>query len=333
MCVNGALQVFCGHRCTITFVAIVMMALVSVFPTLARSDDENCRSVLTKAAVAAGVSKPHAVTMLAQQRSNPIVLRNDRHQPETVLPFDRYLERFLTGRRIHQGKERLAADVARFERLESDEKVEASLLVALWGIETDFGRVLGDFDVINSLFTLACDTRRSRFFTRELLVALELFERGAFGRERVDGSWAGAMGQLQFLPSVLQRYGADLDGNGRFDVFDASPELFVIGSRFLRGSGWQHGVPWGFELAADKLPDDVPVGELLKPEHWHSLALRRSDGSPVPLLALDVRIVVPGPISGRRFIVFPNFETILHWNRSTRFALTAGLLMNALSAP
>ncbi len=287
-----------------------------------------CVTDLRHEAAALGVAPRTLDSALTGVLPDDRVIRLDRHQPERVLTLRAYLQRLLSDARVQRGKQELR----RLDARGAHYPVQSALLVALWGIETDYGRITGEFDTVRSLTTLACDARRPAFFRRELLALLQLIESGQFGDERPSGSWAGALGYLQFLPSVLQRHGRDLDGDGRVSIFAGNDELFTTAARFLADSGWRQDQTWGVELA-------LPVAGCAGPAEcrytdmaqWRGLGWRDRQGQGLPTAAGPARVIHFDESPPRAFVVFSNFEALLKWNRSTKYAIAVGRLHDALT--
>lgn len=309
------------------FFALALVAL----PTLSSAlEFPQCVAEVRRAAREHGVSQRTIDDTLATVSPDERVIRMDRRQPERVLAFSAYRQRLLTPARVRRGREEVAHLATQGRRY----AVENELLVALWGVETDFGRVTGDFDTVRALATLACDTRRPAFFRRELLALLQLIDAGQFAEGSPRESWAGAVGQLQILPTVLRRHGRDLDGDGRVTIARASDELFTTAADYLVTAGWRSGEPWGVELA---LPPAACAEEakcrLDDPAQWQDRGLRTRGGDPLPRVAGAARVLRFAAPDDRAFLVFGNFEALLRWNRSDKYALVVGLLRDALESP
>ncbi len=320
----------------------ILLACLGLFLGLALSasseplpDFNEWLAGLRAEAVASGISVETLDSALVGLAPIPRVLELDRAQPEDTLSLAQYLAIMAGEQRLRKGRDRLAAKRELLAGVEAEYGVPPAILTALWGIESDFGRVTGTFPVLGALATLAHDRRRAAFFRRELLAALTLCDTGVVVLSELRGSWAGAMGQLQFLPSVLLRYGVDADRDGRISIWRAGPDLFASGARYLAASGWQAGQPWGIEVA---LPGGMPTGELRadvrKPVAvWFHAGLRpiRTPGAQVS--TLPATLYLPeGPV-GRAFLIMDNFEVLLRWNRSTKYALAVGLLGDQLLDP
>lgn len=282
-------------------------------------------------ALAAGISRQTIDEALTSLTPIAKVIALDRNQPEFKLTLDEYLTRVISATRIEKGRQLLRDNRVLLEEIRRQYGVQPRFLVALWGIETDFGRVTGDFPVIGALTTLVYDGRRRDFFKRECLAALRLADVGVLQLSQMKGSWAGAMGELQFLPSVLARYAVDYNGNGRIDVWQEQGDIFASGANYLRASGWRKDQGWGFEIA---LPPDINqeqlgLAKVKDANAWQALGVRRLDGRPFPPAMTSSAIIQPDGAAGRSFLVFPNYQVLLIWNRSHFYAIGVGLLADS----
>lgn len=279
-----------------------------------------------------GISEATVKAALTGIQPIPRVIELDRRQPEFTLTFQQYLDRVVPQARIDKGREKMREHRELLTRIERQFGVPARQIVALWGIETDFGRVTGGFKVIPALATLAHDGRRSAFFRKELMDALQIVDEGHIDAERMLGSWAGAMGQNQFMPSSFRAYAIDYTGDGKRDIWTSLPDVFASIANYLSRVGWKMDQTWG---RAVMLPGGFDAGLAEKkarktiPE-WQALGVRRVDGSDLPARDLPAQIVLPAGADGPAYMVYDNFEAILKWNRSTYFAIAAGTLADAL---
>ena len=262
----------------------------------------------------------------------PRVIELDRKQPEFTITFAQYLQRVAPESRVKKARRKLAEHKALLTAIGRKYGVQPRFIVALWGIETDFGRVLGGFPVIAALATLAHDGRRSAFFRTELLHALTILDEGHTRPAAMMGSWAGAMGQNQFMPSSFVNFAVDEDGDGRRDIWSTPTDVFASAANYLAQSGWQDDQTWGRRVVLpvgfdDGLADLKIVKRL---GAWQALGVRRADGSGLPRRQLSASLVLPEGPEGRAYLVYDNFRTTLTWNRSTFFALAVGLLADGI---
>lgn len=263
----------------------------------------------------------------------PRVIDLDRRQPEFTDTFANYLGRRLTRERIEQGRKMLRTHRAILQRAAERFGVQPQYLVAFWGLETNFGSYLGNMSTLNSLATLACDERRAAFFTSEFLEALRLLERGDVEPSAMVGSWAGAMGHTQFMPSTYMRYAIDGDGDGRIDLWRSVPDALFSAAHFLNSLGWTDGVRWGrevrlpagFDYSQSGLNNARPLAA------WHHAGVRDATGKALPPTEMPAALLVPSGHRGPTFLVYDNFRVIMRWNRSEHYALSVGLLADAIA--
>ncbi len=263
----------------------------------------------------------------------PRVVELDRKQPEFTLTYTQYRDRVVPMSRIKKGRRKLAENRELLEKIGKKIGVQPRFIVALWGIETDFGRVTGGFKVVPALATLAFDGRRSAYFRKELHNALRILNEGHITPQAMVGSWAGAMGQCQFMPSSFLAHALDYDGDGRRDIWTTRSDVFASAANYLAKSGWRDDQTWGREV---KLPANFdPAMANLKVKKaiggWQAMGVRNVDGSDLPERQLTASIVLPekGKMSPA-YMVYNNYRTVLLWNRSTYFALAVGLLSDGI---
>ena len=260
------------------------------------------------------------------------VVELDRRQPEFTLTFDQYMRRVVSAQRVEKGRARLAEHRGILDRVARAYRVQPRFIVALWGIETDFGRVRGSFPIIAALATLAHDGRRSRYFRKELFNALTIIDQGHISARAMIGSWAGAMGQNQFMPSSFLRYAVDHDGDGRRDIWTNRADVFASTANYLREVGWRDDQTWGRPVRLPSGFDPELLG--LKTRKglaaWQDLGVRRADGTDLPGRNLAASILRPSE-DGPPFAVYDNYRAILKWNRSHLFAVAVGSLADRIA--
>ena len=261
------------------------------------------------------------------------VIELDRAQPEVTLTFEQYMTRVASEARVVAGRQMIRENKPVLDKVAEQYGVQPRFIVALWGIESDFGRVTGGFSVIQSLATLAFDTRRGSYFRGELIAALKIIDQGNVTPAAMRGSWAGAMGQTQFMPSAYLRAAVDFDGDGRRDIWGSRPDVFASSARLLASLGWLGDQTWGREV---KLPPDFDpalagLATTKRIGDWQAIGVRLPDGGGLPTRQLDASIVVPvtGSMSPA-FMVYNNYRSILRWNRSTFFAIAVGSLSDRI---
>ncbi|MEM7046501.1 MAG: lytic murein transglycosylase [Pseudomonadota bacterium] len=266
----------------------------------------------------------------------PKVVRADRRQPQQTIDVLSYLERTVPPSRQARARARYAQYQDLLGAVQTDSSIPAPVIVALWGVESDFGRITGSTPVASALATLAFEGRRERFFTQELFTLLRLIDTGqipALGPEgALQGSWAGAMGQSQFMPSTLAAYGVDADGDGRVDLWSSLPDVFASIANFLRQEGWDSAQPWGYGVTIPDAFDWAVVGATRPWSFWAGVGVRLDPAMPSPPADLALTLTAPAGHHGPAFLTSGNFERILRWNRSTFFALSVGLLSDHIAA-
>lgn len=276
--------------------------------------------------------KPETIeSSLGGLRPLPRVIELDRRQPEFTMTFDRYLARVASEKRVRKGRRLLRENAALLAEVTARYPVQPRFIVALWGVETDFGRLTGGFSVIAALATLAHDGRRSAYFRKELFNALHIVDEGHIAAAAMKGSWAGAMGQSQFMPSSFRSYAVDFDGDGRRDIWTSRADVFASAANYLVRVGWKDDRTWGRAVRLLGSVDEKLIGrKVRKPlSEWQALGVRRSDGSDLPGRDLSASLIRPG--KGAHFLVYGNFRSLLRWNRSDFFATAVGILSDRIA--
>ena len=261
----------------------------------------------------------------------PRVIELDRAQPEFTRTVWDYLDNTVSPQRIATGQDKLQQVRAEADAAAARYGVPATIVVAIWGMESNYGGNYGSTPVIDALATLGFEGRREDWARRELLAALKILDSGDIARDRMIGSWAGAMGQTQFLPSNFLAYAVDADGDGRRDIWGSMPDVVASTANFLSRSGWQAGMPWGVEV---RLPAGFDYGRadmaVRQPSaQWTAEGVTSMDGQPLPAFA-DGSVLLPAGAQGPAFLVGPNFRAVLRYNNSTNYALAVGLLAQRL---
>lgn len=300
---------------------------------MSSEDFAACVSRLSVTAEEQGISQQAIEQSLAQVEYSERVIELDRRQPEFTTTFADYFGKRVTDFRVAQGRALLAQHRPLLEKVAKEYGVPAPYLVSFWGLETNFGSFFGKMSVLDSLATLACDPRRSDYFTRELMSALSIIDEGAVAADQMEGSWAGAMGHVQFMPSVFVRYAVDYDEDGRRDLWGSLPDAMASGANFLSNLGWEEETRWGREV---KLPENFPYLEagldIRKPlAQWGEMGVRRADGSPLPRADMEASLLVPSGHEGPAFLVYKNFKTIMGWNQSEFYAIAVGHLADRIA--
>jgi len=289
---------------------------------------------LKQEAIGKGISEQIFDTAFKDVKPIPRIIELDRKQPEFTLTLEEYVSRVVPKRRINLGKKRLEANRELLEKVAEKYGVQPRFLVAFWGIETDFGRLTGGHSVIAAITTLAYDGRRSAFFRKQLLDALHILEEGHITSDKMTGSWAGAMGQAQFMPSTFRAYAVDFDGDNKIDLWGSLGDVFASAANYLSKVGWDDDQTWGREI---KLPEDFDkslLGLETKKSlaEWDKLGVRRLSGKHLPERDLQASIVQPDEGKYvRSYLVYDNYRAIRHWNKSHKFAIAVGTLADSIA--
>lgn len=294
---------------------------------------DQCVTGLKQRALAVDIAPAIVESQLGAVQYVARVIELDRRQPEFTETFHNYLGQRVNDQRINRGRQLLKQHYPLLLELTREYGIPPQYLVAFWGLETNFGSYLGKMNVLDSLTTLACDPRRSEFFTLELLEALRLVEAGVADHDTMLGSWAGAMGNMQFMPSAYRRYGLDADGDNKADLWNSLPDAFTSAAHFLNQLGWQRDLRWGREVTLPKGFDYALAGrDVRKPlAEWRTLGVRDVQGNVLPALNLPASIIIPSGHTGPVFVVYRNFDVIMGWNRSEYYALAVGHLADRIN--
>ncbi|MYL23145.1 lytic murein transglycosylase [Halomonas alkaliantarctica] len=291
-------------------------------------DFRQWREAFRHYAASQGISEHTLSQALDSARYRERVIELDRYQPEFVRPIWGYLDTAVSSTRINNGREKFIEHRETAKQMEQRYGVPAETIVAIWGIESNYGSNFGNFSAIDAFATLAYDGRRRDFARGELLAALRIIDRGDITASEMVGSWAGAMGHTQFIPSSFEAYAVDGDGDGRRDIWGSMADVMASTANYLAKAGWQPGQPWGTEVA---LPDDFDYAqtERLSSDAWASQGVRAIGGE---LPRFDsAAVIVPAGADGPAFMVGPNFRAILRYNNATSYALAVGTLSDAIA--
>lgn len=296
------------------------------------ADFQQCLSRIGQQAVAAGVSRDTADVVLARAEFLPRVIELDRHQPEFTTTFADYLGRRVSETRIERGREMLEQHRELLNRVSDETGVPPAYLVSFWGLETNYGSYFGKMPVPSALATLACDPRRGDYFSGELVSALKILDEGAIDPERMEGSWAGAMGHVQFMPSVFLRHATDADGDGRRDLWNSVPDAMMSAGRFLQSMGWDPDYRWGREVLLPEEFDYSLTGAGKRTlAQWNALGVTDIHGNPLAEEPIKAKLVVPAGHRGPAFLAYDNFRVIMGWNRSEYYAIAVGHLADRIA--
>ncbi|MDO9502171.1 lytic transglycosylase domain-containing protein [Falsiroseomonas sp.] len=280
----------------------------------------------------AGISQGTLNRAFSGLRPNDRVLELDRRQPEFTQTWEQYRDARLSQQRIEAGRRAFADNRATLEAVQARFSVSPRIVTAIWGLETNYGGFMGNMNVIQSLATLAWDGRRATYFRNELLAALKILDAGHVTPERMRGSWAGAMGHPQFMPSNFDRLAVDMDGDGRRDIWDNRADALGSIGNYLARSGWRDDELWGREvvLPSGFNPEQARRDNMRPLRDWVRMGVRRPDGVELPPLDMQAAVLIPGP-SGQAFLIYHNFNVIRRYNPSNFYALAVGMLSDRVA--
>lgn len=312
---------------------LLLLASLAASPVHAQSDFDNWLDAFRRDAKAQGISPATLDAALSGLAPDQRVIELDHRQPEFLQTFTDYLGRRITADRVARGQALLDENKALLDDVEQKYGIPRTVLVAFWGLETHYGTVMGSLNVPSSLATLAWDDRRSEFFRRQLLDALRIIDAGHVSAADMTGSWAGAMGNMQFMPSTFRAYAVDGDGDGRIDVWHSLPDAMYSAANYLTRAGWHVNEPVAIEV---RLPENFDwrqarVSHRLPVAEWAALGVKAADAATLPEIVGRAAIVLPQGWQGPAFMVFDNFDVVMKWNRSVNYGLAVAQLSHQLA--
>jgi len=279
---------------------------------------------------------------------NERVIELDREQPEFTQTLSQYLDARVSDARIERGREKMAAHRETLRAVAAAYGVQPRFIAAIWGMETNYGETLGGMQVVRSLVTLAWDTRRSAYFRRQLFSVLEIIDAGHIPADKMVGSWAGALGQPQFMPASFKAYAEDFDGDGRRDIWTSEADVFASIANYLASHGWRDDMTWGRQV---RLPDGMSAADSglarreppescvpalkahtrkLSLQQWQARGVRRMNGQDLPTRDFQASLIQPEGSGGAAYLTYSNFRALLSYNCSNLYALAVGHLADAL---
>jgi len=300
------------------------------FKAFSQSDFKQFLSDISKEAEKKGIA-----TKLIKDFKNktvfiPRVIELDRSQPEFKLTLDQYLKRVVTPTRIKKARKKYKENKVILNKISNFYGVQPRFIVALWGIETDFGRLTGGFSVISALSTLAFEGRRHEYFKRELLNALTIINDGHISMNKMTGSWAGAMGQCQFMPSSFLNYASDWNKDGNKDIWNSKPDVFASAANYLKRVGWSNKITWGRKVYLGNYNNKVKKNTYTLLKNWSSYGILNENKEKLPQVNIKARLVIPDNYGKYGYLVYKNFDALLNWNRSNYFAIAVGKLSDTI---
>jgi membrane-bound lytic murein transglycosylase B len=312
---------------------LFLLAALAALPVHAEGDFAGWLASFRQDAAAQGISAATLDAALTGMAPVERVIELDRRQPEFLQTFAEYLDRRVTPQQVARGQALLQENAALFDAVEQKTGVPKSVLAAFWGLETRYGTVQGSLNIPASLATLAWDGRRSDFFRGQLLDALRIIDAGHVAAVDMNGSWAGAMGHMQFMPSTFRAYAVDGDGDGRIDLWQSLPDAMYSAANYLQRAGWRANEPVAIEV---RLPQDFDwrrarVANRLPLADWTAAGVLTAAGEPLPEATGRAAIVLPQGWQGPAFMVFDNFDVVMQWNRSLNYALSVAQMARQLA--
>ncbi|EGA69690.1 putative lytic murein transglycosylase [Vibrio sinaloensis DSM 21326] len=281
-----------------------------------------------------GISEQVISQAFANVEHKPRAVKADRNQPEKKLTLDEYIPRAVPDWKVKQARDLYKKHYKELQRIGKEYGVQPRFIVALWGVESNFGRFTGNYRVIDALSTMAYDGRREAFFRKEAMAALQILEEGHVAYEDFKGSWAGAMGQCQFMPSSFLSFAADGNGDGRKDIWNTKADVFASTANYLSQSGWEDGFTWGRQV---KLPEGFDMslegrveGKEKSLSEWNELGITRYEGQALPNVDVKAWLTAPDKADGRVYLVYNNYNVLMKWNRSYYFALAVSHLADRI---
>ncbi|MBU2924000.1 lytic murein transglycosylase [Colwellia sp. 1_MG-2023] len=304
---------------------------------------------LKEAALAQGFSQSLIDESFTNVKFHKRAVAADRKQPEKVETLDTYLPKRIPAWKVDKARALFKEHEEILTKIGQDYAVQPRFIVALWGLETNFGKFTGGYNVISALSTLAYEGRREAFFKKQLWAALTILKEGHIKIDDMKGSWAGAMGQNQFMPTSFLGYAVDGDGDGKKDIWKNQVDIFASMANYLQKEGWNNELTWGRQV---KLPENFDTSLAIpqntgsrknwlkawaktekKLAEWQALGIRRTDGTSLPNVDITAALVFPDGINGRAYLAYDNYKSLMHWNLSYYFVSSVGHLSDQIKYP
>ncbi|WP_434020158.1 lytic murein transglycosylase [Thalassotalea atypica] len=276
-------------------------------------------------------------------------IKADNNQPEKVETLDTYLPKRVPEWKVKKARTMYKTHHELLSKIGKEYGVQPRFIVSLWGLETNFGKIMGNYNVISALTTLAYEGRREVFFKKQLWAALTILNEGHIAVENMKGSWAGAMGQNQFMPTSFVSYAVDGDGDGKKDIWGNHADVFASMANYLKKEGWNDDLTWGRQV---KLPEDFDLSNAIPKNtgsrknwlkawsntektlaQWQALGVRRMDGTNLPKADIKAAMVFPDDPKGRVYLAYNNYKSLMHWNLSYYFVSSVGHLSDRIKYP
>jgi membrane-bound lytic murein transglycosylase B len=287
---------------------------------------------LQREALAQGIRSGAADYALRRAEYLPHVIELDRKQPEHTMTLSDFLAKVVTPQKTADGRAALTDNWPLLTRVHQRFNVQPRFIIALWAVESNFGKVMGNYSVVSALATLAYDGRRASYFRPELIAALRIIDQGNIHPDAMLGSWAGAMGQCQFMPTTFLNFAVDFDGDGRRDIWGDRADVLGSIANYIGQLGWRGDQSWGRFVSVPANFDTRYTGlDIKRPiAEWSRMGVRAADASPLP--GIEASLVMPDGSGGPALLVYDNFRAIMKWNKSTFFAASVGMLADSFGA-
>ncbi len=318
------------HKILLTTAVALLLTSGNV---MASGDLNEWVAAFKRDAIRQGISERVVEDALRGFTPNSRIIELDRKQPEGTMTFAQYKKRVINDARVAQGRRLYNEHRDLLQKVSDKYGVPAQYIVALWGIETSYGNNTGGFNVPHALATLAYDGRRSSFFRKELINALKIIDAGHIDGATMKGSWAGAMGQNQFMPSSFHSFAVDGNDDGKRDIWTSLPDVFASTANYLSRSGWKEDELWGRRVRLPKSFSKDMIGLDVKHdlETWKRMGVTLPNGNAIPVVAgMKASVVAPDGLSGPAYLAYENYRVIMRWNKSTYFATSVGILADSI---
>tara|TARA_Y100001963_G_scaffold112487_1_gene155774 strand:+ start:2875 stop:3894 length:1020 start_codon:yes stop_codon:yes gene_type:complete len=335
------------------FRTLIAITTAAIFSTAVFADDTkpefaDYTATLKQEALSKGYAPALLDEVFSSLQFHERVVSADKSQPEFVETLSTYLPKRVSETRIKMARERYQQYLPELIKIGEKYGVQPRFIVALWGLESSFGRIMGSYSVPSALVTLAYEGRREAFFKAEFYHALDILTQGHISLNDMKGSWAGAMGQSQFMPSSFMAYAQDGDGDGKKDIWTNQLDVFASIANYLKQQGWDNNKTWGREVLLPKNFDfsqAIARGSLQRSEwlgrwaqserslaDWNALGLQRLNGTALPAVDISAALILPDGDSGRAFLAYDNYKVLMHWNKSYYFVTSVGYLADLIVA-
>lgn len=330
---------------------IGLLCILPTFTGLAQDKPsfETYVSQLKQEALEKGYEQGFIDQVFADVKYLKRAVKADKNQPEFKETLDTYLPKRVPEWKVKRARDAYKEHLPLLQKVAKEYGVQERFIVSLWALETNFGRIQGKMPIIDAVTTLAYDGRRETFFKKQLFASMEILKQGHIKQDKFVGSWAGAMGQCQFIPTSFLAYAADGDGDGKKDIWGNTHDVFASIANYLKREGWNNNKTWGRQVI---LPEGFDHANVMSKKgrgrsawlknwqanerslaEWAELGITRTDGTPLPKVNIDAALIMPDDKKGRFFLAYDNYKSLMHWNRSYYFVTSVGYLADRIGYP